>query len=130
LISADAGQDFDPVSIAIIFVTLLLATASFLFPLHDIHRRLVAEKEHLASEANLRLAAMIATLHQRVDSQNLEKMDDVNSAMASLIPEREALSKISTWPWQPETLRGFIGAVVLPIVLWLVTTILGQMIIF
>jgi hypothetical protein len=36
------------------------------------------------------------------------------------------VTRASTWPWAPETLRGFVTALVLPIALWLVYRFLDQ----
>ncbi|MGH2538709.1 MAG: hypothetical protein ACRDHL_15070 [Candidatus Promineifilaceae bacterium] len=105
----------------------LLGTACIVLPLSGMHRRLSAEKERLLAEANQHLEEMIADLRQPVRSRSLEKMDDVNKAMASLILEREVLDKISTWPWEPGTLRGFISALGLPIVLYLIAAVLGHL---
>ncbi len=46
--------------------------------------------------------------------------------MTSLLLERETLKKISTWPWEAETMRGFLSSVGLPILLWFITTYLGR----
>lgn len=61
-----------------------------------------------------------------MDHDRFEGMDDLNRALASLVIEREALAKISTWPWRPETLRGLLTLVALPILLWFVTALLGR----
>jgi hypothetical protein len=38
----------------------------------------------------------------------------------------ETINHFSTWPWRPETLRGFLSAVALPIVIWVITLYLGR----
>ena len=40
--------------------------------------------------------------------------------MTNLEIEQKALRRISTWPWQPETVRWLVTALVLPLGLWLV----------
>jgi len=54
-------------------------------------------------------------------------MDDLNKALASLVIERDALARISTWPWRPETLRSFLTSVALPVLIWVVTAFLGRL---
>ncbi len=68
--------------------------------------------------------AALAELHERVDSGDLQGVEDLNSAIASLEIERQALSRIPTWPWQPETVRLLATALVLPLVLLLAQVVL------
>jgi hypothetical protein len=117
-----------PVAIGVTAALMLVGTASFVLPLNGMHRRLVEEKERLIAEANRRIVALIAKLHQQVDTDSLERSGELNSAMTALITERDLLDKISTWPWKPTTLRGFASSVMLPIVLWFITRYLGQFI--
>ncbi|MEE8357347.1 MAG: hypothetical protein V3R33_08580 [Anaerolineales bacterium] len=41
--------------------------------------------------------------------------------------EIDAIKAISTWPWQPETLRWLFTALVLPLLMWLAQYFLGRM---
>jgi hypothetical protein len=87
---------------------------------------LVEEKERLLGEAALRFEAAIAGLHQRMDSGKLEGMTDLNMAIASLELEQNALNRIPTWPWQPETVRWLVTALVLPLGLWIIQFVLQR----
>jgi hypothetical protein len=113
--------------IGVFTIILSVAIASFILPLNGMHRRLVKEKSKLISEVDLRFEAMLSKIHDRVDSDSFEKAGDLNSALASLVIEREALFKISTWPWRSGTLRGFLTSVLLPVLLWFITTYLGRL---
>jgi hypothetical protein len=104
----------------------VVAIVTFAWPLLGIHRRLVEEKERLLSEASQRLKATIAELHRRVDAGELRNMDDMNKAMASLEIELNQLTRIPTWPWQPETLRGLITTLLLPVVVFLIQLVLQR----
>jgi hypothetical protein len=128
MVAADPVIVNHPVAIGATVTLMLVGTASFVLPLHGMHQRLVKEKERLIAEANRRIEILIARLHQQIDTQNLEKIGELNSAMAALITECDLLDKISTWPWKPATLRGFVSSVMLPIALWFITRILGQFI--
>ena len=108
-------------------VFLLLAAASFVLPLNGMHHRLGEEKARLAAEADRRFEAALKRLHERLDSDSFERMDDLNKALASLVIERDALARISTWPWRPETLRSFLTSVALPVLIWVVTAFLGRL---
>lgn len=128
IIAADPAMASHPVAIGVTAALMLVGTAAFVVPLNGMHRRLVEEKERLIAEANRRIVALIAKLHHQVDTDSLERSSELNSAMTALITERDLLDKISTWPWKPTTLRGFVSSVMLPIVLWFITRYLGQFI--
>jgi len=63
---------------------------------------------------------------RRVDATNLRDMDALNKAIASLEIERNLLNRIPTWPWQPESLRTVIVALLLPIFVWLAQQLLSR----
>jgi hypothetical protein len=104
----------------------LLAVLAFVGPLVGIHRLLVTEKERLLDESADRLKLALAELHRRVEQLDLREMDALNKAIASLEIERNILGRIPTWPWQPETLRTFIVALLLPLALWMAQALLGR----
>jgi hypothetical protein len=108
------------------FPALVLAVATFVLPLLGIHRMLQAEKDKLVSEAARRMEMVIAELHRSTDQGDFEKMAGLNSAMDGLVKEQSVLEKIPTWPWQTETLRGFVTALLLPLVLWFITKLLER----
>jgi len=41
---------------------------------------------------------------------------------------RQQVAAISTWPWRPETLRGVVSALLVPLVIWLVTRVLEALV--
>ena len=56
----------------------------------------------------------------RGDKGGLERVDPLHKAMDALQAESAELGKVATWPWAPGTLRNLMGAVLLPIFLWLI----------
>ena len=109
-----------------IVFAMLVSAAVFILPLLGMRRRLVDEKNRLMVESDRHIEMTTRDLHQRVGSGTYERMDDLNKALASLMVEKDNLKKISTWPWEAETLRGFLSSVGLPILLWFVTTYFGR----
>ncbi|MEW5939384.1 MAG: hypothetical protein AB1750_06975 [Chloroflexota bacterium] len=105
---------------------MLVSAAVFILPLLGMRRRLVEEKNRLMVESDRHIEMTTRDLHQRVGAGTYERMDDLNKALASLMVEKDNLKKISTWPWEAETLRGFLSSVGLPILLWFITTYLGR----
>jgi hypothetical protein len=108
----------NPALEALLVAMIPTAVACFVLPLRGMHRRLAAEKDHALGEVASRLEAVFARLHERVDRDVLADADKVNLQIASLSAEREALARVSTWPWEPATLTGFLTTLLLPIFLW------------
>ncbi len=101
-------------------VSLALMAAAFLLPLLGMHQRLVAEKTRLEEEVNQGVEAAYRELQRQVRSKAYAHVDDLEKSLSGLLRMREVVARLSTWPWQPETLRGVLAAIGLPIVVWLV----------
>ncbi len=121
-----AAAGFSFVDVVIMVIMLLVALACFALPLNSMHDRLTYEKTRVLGEVNRRLEATFNTVHERLDAGELLTMDKMEKALANLITERKVLGEVSTWPWRPETLRGFLSTLALPILLYVVTAILGR----
>lgn len=123
-IAVQPGVLYDPRSVGIASIVVLLAVATFVWPLLGVHRLLVGEKERLLDENSQLLEAQVLELHQRLNSGNLEGMEKLNLAIASLEIEQNTLNRIPTWPWQPETVRLLISALLFPLGLWITQLVL------
>ena len=117
----------DPIAIGIAFLITVLALAAFAWPLLGVHRLLVEEKERLLGEISLRSETAMVELLQRIDEGKLEGMGDLSEAIVSLETEQNALKGIPTWPWQPETVRWLVTALVLPLALWIAQYVLQRL---
>jgi len=115
-----------PIDFLTFLVLFLTAAASFFIPLMGMHDRLAAEKSRAVFEAGDRLERVRSQLHSRVDRGDATGGDSLNKDVATLLQELQTLDKISTWPWKPETLRGFLSAISLPIIVWLLTQLLER----
>ena len=112
----------------VLFIAVLVASAMlFLLPLHGMHRRLVAEKSRLVTESDRRFEHAAKQLHKQLDEGDFEQADGLSKAMGSLVIEGDRLRRISTWPWRAETIRGLLSSIALPVVLWLITTLLARL---
>lgn len=116
----------DPITFIITLILLLIAVVIFIWPQLGIHNLQVAEKDRLLEEANQRFETIIAELHRRVDAGELDQMNDLRLTMTNLEMELNSLKGIHTWPWQPETVRWLITALVLPLGLWLIQSVLQR----
>lgn len=111
----------DPVIlVAGLSLAAVMALAAFVLPLLVVHQRLVAEKRRLLAEHDQRVKSTLARLHHLVDERELSEADQLNSVLEGLSIESRILEKIRTWPWNTETLTGFLSAIILPIILFLV----------
>ncbi len=127
LIMYQFALEADPLGVGIMAFMMVLAVVTFVLPLLGMHRRMVEEKTRLEAEANQRLQAAIAELHRRVDAGDFtEIMSELKSAIEGLEIELGLLAKISTWPWQPGTLRVAISPVLLPVAVWLIQRLLER----
>jgi len=113
--------------IAFMFGQTCLSLAAFILPLWFVNQRLVSEKRRMIADLNQRTKSTLDRLHHALDNNTREEFEKLNDALAGLNTEREILNKISTWPWRQGVFRGFLSAIVLPIVLFLLQLILGNL---
>lgn len=98
-------------------VVAAVAAAAFVVPLLGMHRRLAAAK-HAALVANgSRMRRAMEAVHAAIDAGDGERLDSQNKVVATLAAEKDRLARLSTWPWEAGTLRGFVTALLLPLLL-------------
>jgi hypothetical protein len=101
-----------------------LALAAFVLPVIGIKNRIEDEKEGALERIAVLLQQNFDRLHTIKNDTELQDLEKVKTMADALISERDLLSKVSTWPWNPATLRSFASALLLPIFLWVVTRLL------
>ena len=111
---------------ALLVAMVPTAVACFVLPLRGMHRRLTAEKDRALAQVTSRLEVVFVRVHERVDQDVLADADKLNLQIASLSAEREALARVSTWPWEAATLTGFLTTLVLPALLWGIQHVLAR----
>ncbi len=99
---------------------IMITLAAFAVPLWVVHQRLVQEKNKLIEEHDQRIKLTLDKLHHCVDENKLDEVTQLKSVIKSLNTEGSILEKIRTWPWSTETLSGFLSAIILPIILFLI----------
>jgi hypothetical protein len=117
----------DPVLLVWILIFIISAVVTFIWPQLGMHRLQVAEQERLLNEAYKRMEQTISRLHQQLDEGELNEMEDLNFAIASLDIEVNSLKRVRTWPWEPETLQILITALALPLGLWFIQLIIENL---
>lgn len=119
-----------PSNLITTIVISVIAFIAFLLPLRGVNRRLVAKKKEILSEINRRIKTAFSRLEHDFDNSNLREMDALGRALSNLQDQKTFIEAIPTWPWRPAALRGFLSAMVLPIVIWLVQQILDRVLLF
>jgi hypothetical protein len=107
-------------------IFLGLALCCFIWPLWGIHRLLVAEKHRQIGQNAERIETTLKELHRHIESSDFTGMDKIQQALASLEMERKILQGVSTWPWSPETLRGVLVTLLLPVTAWVIQKLLER----
>ncbi len=109
-------------------IAVALGIIAFVWPLLGIHRLLVAEKETLQAAAHRRLQNSLAAFDTAIDRGDLAPMDGISKAIDNAERECRVVNALPTWPWQPGLLRNAATAFFLPLVLWVATRLLEQLI--
>jgi hypothetical protein len=125
-----SGADISYVLITAVWYggALAMAVAAFLVPLRGVHDRLVAEKRRLQSETGHRLTTALAALHTAADAGDGGSVEARGKTLAALVAARDVVNRAQTWPWSGGALTGFVSAIALPIVLFLIQRFLSQVV--
>ena len=107
-------------SIAVIGLITVLALVVFAWPLLGTRRILNKEKSQRLDAVSLRVEAVFDEIHQCVDNEESEKLDELARILSVLETERTTLNRISTWPWTRDALRSLATALALPLLLWII----------
>jgi hypothetical protein len=112
-----------------VYSYLIMAAAAigiFIVPILGMRDRLAQEKAHVLSVTSDLLQLTSDKLEERIRADDYANLQGMETAIRALIRKREMVEKISTWPWNPGTIRGFASTLLLPIFLWLATRLLGR----
>jgi hypothetical protein len=116
----------NPVVVAIAVAAIGLAIACFLVPPVGMHGVIAAEKSRRLVAVDRLLADGPTELHRRAEQRDLSDADPLSKQLTSLMSERDLIARVPTWPWAPQTVQGFIAAIVIPLALWLAYRFLEQ----
>jgi hypothetical protein len=105
--------------------TFLIGLAVFVLPLWGIHGRLVREKELLVQASERRLNAAAAEMYAQIDAQQFDATKPIADSLDGLGQLRARIDRISTWPWPSQVLRGFVSALFLPVVVYVLSRLIS-----
>ncbi len=106
------------------YALLPLIPIVFITPLWGVHRLLVAEKDRMLDENMVSVQEALQELRQCIADRKMEDIKRSQELMESLEMEARTISRIPTWPWQPEAPRTVIATILIPIGIWLVQKVL------
>lgn len=113
------------VGIVVLAVTFGSGLACFVLPLWGIHDRLVREKAQLLLEVEHRLGRIGDEMYRRIDASQFDGTKVVSDALAGVQALRDRISRLPTWPWPPNLFRGFLSALLLPVIVYIVSRLIG-----
>jgi hypothetical protein len=116
-------------NLMLVGVLLAISALTFVLPLMSIHNVLVREKQHMLAENAHNIEVVTVELHRRIEIGPLTDMDNLYKALHSLDVEAQAIRRVPTWPWQPETTRLVMAALLLPVILWLMQRVLTRLVV-
>jgi hypothetical protein len=114
------------ISLIINIAFAILAIIIFVTPLLGAHRLLKDQKDMLLINSLGKKEALITELYSRIENKDLTDIENYERALSSLEKAHNEIESISTWPWKMETVRQFIGALFLPIVIWMIQFSLAE----
>lgn len=127
LITPNLFQQSSAIAITVIFMQIV-AVITFIVPLIGAHNLLEQEKGKLQHEIGGRIESVITDLNANIEARDQEELAKLNTMLSSLIMAEERLTKTPTWPWRPGTLSWLVTAVLLPLGLWLVQTLIQDLV--
>lgn len=109
------------------FVLVVVAAALFVWPLWGMHRRLAARKASIAGDISSLLKQSVEQATAGAASGVIEDPEKLDKTFSVLRAAQATVVELSTWPWQPSTVRGFVTALLLPIVVYLLQEIAARL---
>jgi hypothetical protein len=123
-----AFQAGNAVAILVLALTFSVGVACFVFPLWGIHERLGREKDLLLRDVDARLSRLGEEMYRRIDAGQFDGTKVVSEALAGVGALRERIARLPTWPWPPNVMRGFISALLLPVIVYIVSRLAGGLV--
>jgi hypothetical protein len=112
-------------AVGALVVSLIVGIATFVVPLWGIHERLVDEKATLVRGVEDRIGRISTEMYRRIDAGEFDGTKVVSDALAAVASLRERIQHLPTWPWPPQLLRGFVSALILPLVIYVLTRLVS-----
>lgn len=116
-----------PATIALIIGAVLAASAAFVLPLAAMRSRLADQKRELLDDNARQEGEAVDALHAAITAGEFEKASTISGALAALAGRRDRIRRASTVPWETRIGTGFATTVLTPVVVWLITALIGRL---
>jgi hypothetical protein len=120
-----AFQAGNVISILTLAGSFAVGMVTFVVPLWGIHDRLVHEKGELLAQAERRLGKVAVEMDRRIDAGSFGTTKEITDTLAGVTLLRERVARLPTWPWPPQVLRGFLSALLIPVVVYIASRLIG-----
>lgn len=114
--------------LSILFGTFALLI--FVLPLRGVHSLLEREKDLQLGEVAQQLESLKKRLDDVVRREEFSGVEPIDRAMQSYRGMQARLDHVATWPWQPGLFRNLVGALMIPLVIWILQQILNRYLAF
>ena len=118
---------FTPVGYFLQGLSLFLSLTLFFAPLAQIGNRRRRSKQKVLYQLTDDLKQLHQELHTALRKGNRQGVERLRAALGALKDEMELVQKISTWPWQPDTLRNLLAPLLIPVIVYLVQRFFGTL---
>jgi len=112
-------------AVAALVASIVVGVVTFVVPLWGIHDRLVDEKAVLVREVEDRIGRIAAEMYRRIDAGEFDGSKVMSDALGGMTTLRDRIERLPTWPWPPQLLRGFVSALILPLVIYVLTRLVS-----
>jgi hypothetical protein len=112
-------------AVVALVVSLVVGIGTFVVPLWGIHERLVDEKAILIRGVEERVGRIGTEMYRRIDAGEFDGSKVMSDALGGVTTLRDRIQRLPTWPWPPQLLRGFVSALVLPLVIYVLTRLVS-----
>jgi hypothetical protein len=110
----------------LVLAMIVTSVGCFVLPLRGMHRRIAGEKDRALARTALRFETLTARLHEQIEAGDLTDADRIAMQLSGVVTERDALARVSTWPWEPATVTAFVTTMVLPAIVWVLQRLLTR----
>lgn len=112
-------------SLASTGASVVIGVLSFFVPLWGMHGRLVDEKDALLRDVDRRVTRLGTEMYARIDAGQFDATKVVSDGLGGMVMLRDRINRLPTWPWPPQVFRGFLSALMLPVIVYLVSRIIA-----
>jgi hypothetical protein len=127
LITPNLFRGASAIAVTVVFMQIV-AIVTFIVPLIGAHSMLAERKGALQRDIGARIEAVVNELNASVEARDVDELAKLNTMLSSLTMAEERINKTPTWPWRPGTLSWLVTAVLLPLGLWLLQTVIQDIV--